>query len=144
MRDPRHILITGASSGIGAALARHYARDGVSLDLAGRDQARLGLVAEDCRARGAGVLTRVLDASDRDATAAWIAAAEARAPVDLVIANAGISGGTGGIRIEDGLAESRAQMDAILAVNVQGLVNTVTPALRVMASRGRGQVALMS
>lgn len=144
MRDPRHILITGASSGIGAALACHYARASVTLDLAGRDPARLAAVAEACRARGAVVAMQLLDVVERDSVAAWIAAAEARAPVDLVIANAGISGGTGGVRVEDGLAESRAQMDAILEANVQGLVNSVTPALRAMAARGRGQVALMS
>jgi short-subunit dehydrogenase len=144
MRDPRHILITGASSGIGAALARHYARDGVMLDLAGRDRDRLAAVAEACRARGAAVATQALDVVDRDAAAAWIAAAEARAPIDLLLANAGISGGTGGIHVEDGLFESRAQMDAILDANVQGVVNTVTPGLRAMSSRGRGQVALMS
>jgi short-subunit dehydrogenase len=144
MRDPRHILITGASSGIGAALARHYARDAAMLDLAGRDRARLEAVAEACRARGAVVATHRLDVVDRAAAAAWVEAAEARAPVDLVIANAGISGGTGGVRVDDGLFESRAQMDAILDANVQGLVNCAAPALRAMAARGRGQVALLS
>lgn len=144
MRDPRHILITGASSGIGAALAKRYARAGVTLDLSGRDRARLDAVAAACRDAGAEVFTQVLDVVDRAAVEAWIAAAEARSTVDLVIANAGISGGTGGVRAEDGLAESRVQMDAILDANVQGLVNTVTPALRAMSARRRGQVALMS
>jgi short-subunit dehydrogenase len=144
MRDPRHILITGASSGIGAALARRYARPGTTLDLAGRDAARLEAVAAACRAAGAQAFTQVLDVVDRAAADSWILRAEARAAVDLVIANAGISGGTGGVQSADGLAESRAQMDAILDANVQGLVNTVTPALRTMAVRGRGQVALMS
>lgn len=144
MRDPRHILITGASSGIGAALARRYARAGTTLDLAGRDGARLAAVASACRDAGAEVLTQVLDVIDRAAVEAWIAGAEARGAIDLVIANAGISGGTGGVRQADGLAEPRAQMDAILDANVQGLVNTVTPALRAMSARGHGQVALMS
>ena len=41
MRDPKHILITGASSGLGAELARTYADPGVTLALTGRDAARL-------------------------------------------------------------------------------------------------------
>ena len=49
---PRHILITGASSGIGAALARHYADPATRLALGGRDRARLDTVTAGCRQRG--------------------------------------------------------------------------------------------
>ena len=50
---PRSILITGASSGIGEALALEYARPNVSLFLSGRDERRLAAAADACRARGA-------------------------------------------------------------------------------------------
>jgi short-subunit dehydrogenase len=144
MRDPRVILITGASSGIGAALALHYARPGVRLALTGRDTVRLEDVAARCREAGAELRSAVLDVRDSAALAGWIEAVDAERPIDLLIANAGISGGTGGPVAEDGLLEPAAQVRAILAANVDGLVNTVLPALRHMAARGRGQIALMS
>ncbi len=96
MRRPRSLVITGASSGIGAALALGYAEPGVCLALTGRDAARLAAVAERCRAAGAAVTADVVDATDRDGMAAWLRAVDDRAPVDLLIANAGISAGTGG------------------------------------------------
>jgi NADP-dependent 3-hydroxy acid dehydrogenase YdfG len=55
------ILITGASSGLGAALAEAYAKPGVSLHLTGRNAGRLDATASLCRARGADVATRALD-----------------------------------------------------------------------------------
>src|SRR4029453_14038686 len=97
-----------------------------------------------CRAAGAELRTAALDVVDGDALASWIEAIDAERPLDLVIPNAGISGGTGGRVAEGGLLEPAAQVRAILAANVDGLVNTVLPALRRMAARGRGQIALMS
>lgn len=152
-RDPNSILITGASSGIGAALARIYAAPGRRLILSGRNTARLEAVAADCRRAGAAVETRVLDVTDRAAMTAWIADSFAAGPVDLVIANAGISGGTGAAPGDHGDAapsESQTQVERILAVNAAGVVNTVFPALAEMQKRDagpggrRGQIALMS
>jgi len=144
MRDPHALLITGASSGIGAALALHYARPGVRLALSGRDEARLAGIAERCRAAGADVHGIALDVLDATAMARFVEAEDDACPLDLVIANAGISGGTGGPVPADGLVEPAPQVRSILATNVDGLVNTVLPALRRMAARGRGQIALMS
>ncbi len=136
--DPARILVTGASSGIGAALAQLYAAPGCVLLLGGRNGARLEAVAANCRARGAAVETALIDVTDRAATEAWIATADRAAPLDLVIANAGISAGTGGG------GEDAAQARAIFATNLDGLLNTVLPALAVMLRRGHGQIALMS
>ena len=68
---PRSILITGASSGIGAALARRYARPGIRLTLGGRDQARLAAVAAACRQAGAQVAERCVEVTERRAMTAW-------------------------------------------------------------------------
>lgn len=137
-KDPARILITGASSGIGAALARAYAAPGCALLLGGRDRVRLDAVAADCRARGAAVETTVVDVTERAATQAWIEGVDRAAPLELVIANAGISAGTG----EGG--EDAAQARAIFATNLDGVLNTVLPALAAMQRRRSGQIALMS
>jgi NADP-dependent 3-hydroxy acid dehydrogenase YdfG len=121
------VLITGASSGIGAALARACARPGTTLHLSGRDADRLAAVAADCAARGATALPKCLDVRDAAAMAAWIADA---GRLDLVIANAGISAGAS----EDWLAApERAR--AIMTTNIDGVLNTALPALRVMAAQ---------
>lgn len=138
MRDPRAILITGASSGIGEALARAYAKPGRALALTGRDRARLEAVATACREHGAEVLAEVVDATDRPAMERFIDAAEALSPLELVIANAGISAGTGFA------GESAEQARRIFAANVEGMFNTALPALARLRQRRRGQIALMS
>lgn len=138
MRDPRSIVITGASSGIGEALAVRYAAPGVRLALTGRDGARLDAVADRCRAAGAEAEAAAVDAADRAAMADWLARIDAARPVDLVVANAGISAGTG----RGGEGEEQARR--ILAVNVDGVLNTVFPLLPAMRARRRGQVALMA
>jgi short-subunit dehydrogenase len=128
---PRSILITGASSGIGAALARAYAGPHVRLALGARNAGRLAAVARECRAAGAAVTERSVDVTDRDAMAAWIGEADGRWPLDLVVANAGVSG--------PGTPPRR-----IFAVNVDGVLNTVEPILPRFLARRRGRLALMS
>ena len=134
----RHILITGASSGIGAALARHYARSETRLALGGRDLKRLEEVATACRARGAAVVPKAVAVTDRSAMREWILAADADAPLDLVIANAGIGTDEGFGRNSETLARP------VFEVNVHGVLNTVYPAMEQMVDRGRGQIAFMS
>ncbi len=138
MKNPLSILITGASSGIGEALALAYAAPGVTLAITGRNPARLAAVLQACQDRGAAVESTTLDVVDKAGLASWMDDLDKRAPLDLVIANAGISGGTGGGGEDD------AQTREIFAVNVDGVINTVLSAARLMTPRGRGQVAIMS
>lgn len=138
MRDPKTVVITGGSSGIGEALALAYAAPGVTLGLTGRDAARLADVAQRCRARGAAVEAAAVDAADRDAMAHWLTGLDARAPIDLLVANAGISAGTGLH------GETEEQARRIFAVNVDGVFNSVFPVLPGMRARRRGQVAVMA
>ncbi|HEX9569159.1 MAG TPA: SDR family NAD(P)-dependent oxidoreductase [Rhodospirillales bacterium] len=138
IRNPQAILITGASSGIGEALARRYAGPGRFLALSGRDRRRLDAVAEACRAKGANVEGKIVDAADRDLSRRWIEAVDTRRPLDLVIANAGVSAGTGG------RGESEAQCRDIFAVNLGGVLNTVWPAIDRMRGRRCGQIAIVS
>ena len=138
MIAPKSILITGASSGIGAALALVYAKPGVCLALSGRDRSRLDAVCESCRSAGANVVGTVIDIDDGDAVRQWLVSSDEASPLDLVIANAGVSGGAaaGG--------EPSAQARAIFKTNIDGVLNTVHPATEMMLGRGAGQIAVMS
>lgn len=138
-RAPAAILITGASAGLGQALALAYAAPGVTLFLAALDAEPLQAVATACRAQGAVVVGSVLDVRDRSAMAEWITTCDRTAALDLVIANAGISAGSLGADGEDD-----ATTRAIFATNVDGVLNTVLPAIAAMRGRGRGQLALVS
>lgn len=138
IQRPKSILITGASSGIGEALALEYAAAGVRLALGGRSEKRLARVADACRAKAATVDTITLDVADEHAMRQWIERADSQAPLDLVIANAGISGGT------SGGGEADAQARRIFDINITGVLNTVLPAIPGMRSRGIGQIAIMS
>lgn len=113
-------LITGASSGIGEALAYAAAKRGDKLFLCGRNKERLKTVAECCHAEWT-----VLDVADAKATAAWIRKVAAKHPIDLVFANAGVSTGE----------ETEENVRNTFAVNVQGCVNTVLPAIEAKAKQ---------
>ncbi|MDE0780522.1 MAG: SDR family NAD(P)-dependent oxidoreductase [Alphaproteobacteria bacterium] len=134
--NPQNILITGASSGIGAALALVYAKPGNKLHLGGRDASRLDTVAEYVRKSGADCDTKVVNVTDRESMHDWI---HPISELDLVIANAGISVSTR----KQGYAVEIADAD-VFATNVNGVVNTVAPAISHMHERGQGQIALMS
>ena len=137
-KEPGAILITGASSGIGTALAGAYARPGAFLALAGRDRRRLEAVAGACRDGGARVTAETVDVTDRAAMARWVGDTDDGHPLDLVIANAGISAGTGG------QGEDEEQTRALFAVNMDGVLNTVLPVIPRMRARKHGQIAVMS
>ena len=137
-QQPRNILITGASSGIGAALAEIYAAPGVTLFLGGRDETRLADLAGRCKTAGAACQTAAIDVTDHVAIKAWVEACDAQGNLDLVVANAGISAGTGFA------GESPEQTRRIMETNVDGAFNTVLPVLPAMVARKRGQVAVMS
>jgi short-subunit dehydrogenase len=138
---PRHLVLTGASSGIGAALARQYARDGRRLSLLARDASRLENVVRDCRAMGAQVDSDIGDVTDAAAMQQWIERCDECTPIDMVIANAGIGGKT---VMAPRTGELPAVAAQILATNILGVVNTVIPVLPRLVARGRGHVVIMS
>ena len=89
MRAPyRVVVITGASSGLGAALAAAYAGQGVAMGLIGRNAERLAATAAVCRAAGAVVDSAAIDVADGKALGAWLEAFDSAHPVELLIANA--------------------------------------------------------
>lgn len=122
-RSPLRVFVTGASSGIGAALARHYARSGAAVGLAARREADLRKLAEEVSALGGEASIHPLDVTDAAALAAAAEAYVSRFGVpDIVIANAGVSAGTLTEHRED-LVVFRRIMDT----NVLGMAATFAP-----------------
>jgi short-subunit dehydrogenase len=137
--SPRSILITGASSGIGRALALNYAAPDMHLALGGRNHDRLEAVAADCRAKGATVTLGVLDVRDRTRMAEWIFSVDDAHPIELAIVNAGVTSGIGMGR----LREHPDIVRNVIATNVIGTINTVDPLVERMCMRARGRIAVM-
>jgi len=138
MKNPKNILITGASSGIGRALAIAYSEAGVNLFLCGRDQQRLHATKILCEELKANVVLEILDVCDSEACERWIEKIEQAQAIDLVIANAGISAGT------EGGTESVAQVKKIFGTNVDGVLNIIHPLIEKMKKRQKGQIAIIS
>lgn len=138
--SPRCILITGATGGIGGALAPAYAAPGVTLILQGRRMDRLEEMASECRALGARVLLEAFDVRDLDALRAMVRRVSEAEQPDLVLVGAGLNTAVG----SNGEAECWDDSRALLEVNVMAALATVEAALPAMRARGNGQIALFS
>jgi short-subunit dehydrogenase len=135
-----HIALTGASSGIGAALALEFAGPGRTLSLLARRRGLLDEVADAARQRGAQVDCHTSDVSDATAVKAWYCAADDRQPVDLAIANAGIFDGHGaGERME-----TNAEAERLVATNLLGAIYVAQAAMPRMMARRSGHIAFVS
>ena len=135
----RGILITGASSGIGAALALALARPGVTLGLTGRDHQRLAAIADQVRAKGAECQTEPFDIRNSSILHDFISRFAQITPIDLVIANAGILDG----RRPDGALENAEAARHLLEINLLTAIDTfhqVLPHLRI----SKGQILLIA
>lgn len=139
-RTPNSIIITGASSGIGAALAVAYSASGITLGLTGRNKARLEAVADKCRAKGAVVRCHVGDIQDFQVIKTWMEEYDSLHPVDLVIANAGISAGVA----DHKLPENIDQIQEVFKINLEAAIFSAQVLIEPMIGRGHGQVAFMS
>jgi short-subunit dehydrogenase len=131
--DTLKVFITGASSGIGMALAKHYAAEGATLGLVARRAEPL--LAFSQQYAGA-CETYAIDVRDADALAQAAADFIGKHGVpDIVIGNAGVSRGT-----LTAIKEDSAAFAAVMAINVQGLVHTFQPFIAGMQHLGHGQL----
>ncbi len=136
----RCVVITGASRGLGLALARSYARPGTLLGLVARDRHALSDAADDCRAAGAEVRVQVADVTAPTVLHAWLAELDRARPIDLLIANAGQFDG----RHSGAGNEDIEQAIALLRTNLEGSLRTIHAVLPLMRARGRGHIAVIA
>jgi NAD(P)-dependent dehydrogenase (short-subunit alcohol dehydrogenase family) len=145
------VVVTGAASGIGLACARVLAANGANVAMLDRDAQRLGeAVAAVQVADGARVLGEVADVTDAAALErAFAAAAATLGRIDVVFANAGITGGPGflatdGRRPEAMAIESIApdRWAAIIDTNLTGVLRTIQAAVRHMKASGGGRIVV--
>lgn len=140
MSEFKSILITGASSGLGRALAASYARTGTALCLTGRNEERLLETVRIAERMGSRVLWKALDICDAGAVHKWVSEIEEDTPLDLVISNAGVTGSHG----VDGTVETAQTAHTQIATNLGGTVNLLTAVAPYMQQRRAGRIALVS
>lgn len=126
-----HVLITGASSGIGEALAVHYAKLGTKhLSICGRNKERLDNVANNCSQYGATVETKILDVTSANETAKWIKECNEKQVINLVFANAGVAT----------LEETSENVLNTFNINIMGVANTVLPTVELFKKAPSEQI----
>ncbi len=138
MKNPKAILITGGSSGIGEGLAMYYASPDVKIAITGRNKERLEAVKKSLEMKGATVIAEQIDVADKVAMEAFVGKLDNDWQLDLVVANAGVG-------LLPSEASSLAEMtEKTFAVNVNGVFHTIHPAIKAMKARQKGQVAIVS
>jgi NADP-dependent 3-hydroxy acid dehydrogenase YdfG len=133
---PRTAVVTGASSGIGAATARRLARAGFRVVLTARRKDRIEALAQELREGGADALAHVLDVTDRPAVDAFAASLER---CEVLVNNAG--GALGADPVE---SADPADWRTMFEVNVLGVLNVTQALLPALRASGDGTVVVLS
>jgi len=140
MKEPFVVLITGATGGIGSALAKVYAEENTTLILQGRKSEKLEALDLECSALGARVITKVIDVRERELFSIWLSQVSEQESIDLVIVNAGVNINIG----ENKEGESWQDAQGLIDINVVAAMATVYGVLPEMRKRRKGQIALIS
>jgi NADP-dependent 3-hydroxy acid dehydrogenase YdfG len=136
---PRTLLITGASSGIGRALAREYGRGGARMALCARRLPELEEAAAEVRSLGGEAIVLPVDVSDVDAAAEAVQRADRElGGLDMVIANAGRGD------LQHGTCLRWADVGPVIDVNVRGAMATLVAAIPVFVAQQRGHLVGIS
>jgi NADP-dependent 3-hydroxy acid dehydrogenase YdfG len=129
------VLITGASSGIGAGIARELAKAGATLMLGARRTDRLEELARELRDLGAKVAKCRLDVTDRADVAAFAQVAEDQfGRVDVIVNNAGVMP----LSLMSSLKVD--EWDRMIDVNIKGVLYGIAAVLPLMMAQGSGQI----
>ncbi len=133
------VWITGASSGIGEALAYAFAKSGARLVLSARRAEALNRVANNCEAPKSNVYCLPIDLNHSDHAAAWVAQVVAHfGRIDVLINNAGIG------QIGYAADMTEAVEREIMEINYFGQVNLTKAVLPTMQERGSGKIVVIS
>lgn len=133
-------MISGATGGIGAALAEIYAGPEKTLILTGRNAPRLDEISRKCQEKGATVLSKAFDITDTKTLTEWLEQIIKITNIDLIIANAGISAGIN----SEKQYEPLPVVHELFKVNIDSVIHTIYPLIEHMQQQGRGQIAIMS
>lgn len=136
----RRVFVTGASSGIGEALALALAKKGANLGLLARREELLHKLSRDCEKVGGTARTFAVDVTDQDAVQLAIDEfVHEFDHIDILIANAGVGGNNRETRSLQPLAVKK-----VIDINLLGAVNSVYAALPAMLKRGSGHLVAIS
>lgn len=133
------VLITGATGGIGSALALEYSSPNCFLILLGRNNSALKDLRRQCESLGATVRCYVADLSSADEALSLSARISQEYDVDLIISNAGITNNA-----EDGKVEEWGDINKLLAVNLMGAMAISHAVVKCMQKRRSGHIAYVS
>lgn len=139
-RQPSHVVITGASSGLGAALAAQYAKRSLRLSLLGRNQKRLAQVQASVATQGCQVGTFACDVRSPEAMQEALIRIDDCQPVTLLIANAGMGGSAA---LSNATGEHPDIARDIVATNLLGVMNTIAPVLPRLLARRHGHIVII-
>jgi len=127
------VLITGATSGIGEACARRFARGGYRLVLTGRNEEKLKALREELETTGTEVRSLVFDVRDREAATAAMASLDV--VPDVLINNAGLALG-----LEKEYEGDYQDWDTMIDTNIKGLLTMTRLVVPRMVEQGRGHI----
>jgi NADP-dependent 3-hydroxy acid dehydrogenase YdfG len=136
--DKKTVIVTGASSGIGAATAKALAAHGANIVAAARDEEGLTVLVSELRAAGYEALSYVMDVTNPEETLAMAQfAKDSYGSVDILVNNAGL------MLFSNWVDLATQDWNAMIDVNIKGYLNSIAAVLPLMIQQKYGQILNM-